>query len=134
MGNQLLLVPKQSGAHIMKTIKVPVTDSQYQLLVTQRKAAGLPSVSALLLKNSNILSDEDEAREIVNVAFRRACTKSSGEQFTLRELFQSDLWEKFGKSARLRAGRQFFGLVSAATHGIRTLPKTSSNHQRYEKA
>lgn len=118
----------------MKAIKTLVDDEQYATLVRERRAAGLPSVSALFLKKCGILSDRDEAREIVKVAFQRAAKKKSGTTFRLRELFLHSQWEKFAKGARLRAGRLFYERVAEATHGIRTLPKTSSNHQRYEIA
>ena len=118
----------------MKTIKTAVDDAVYARLAKARRAAGLPSISALFLKNSGVLSDDDEAREIVKVALRRAAKQPQGYKFRLRDLFQDSLWEDFAKGARLRAGRQFFERVSEATTGIRSLPKTSSNHQRYEIA
>lgn len=118
----------------MKTIKTMVDDAVYADLVKARRAAGLPSVSAMFLKSSGVLSDNDEAREIVKVALQRAAKQPKGHKFRLRDLFPNSLWEGFSKGARLRAGRQFFERISGATLGIRSLPKTTSNHQRYEIA
>src|SRR3712207_682094 len=102
----------------MKIIKTMVDDDVYAKLASDRRAAGLPSVSALFLKKCGVLSDRDEAREIVKVAFQRTLKKKSGYQFRLRELFPDSQWEKFNKGARLRAGRLFYERVAEATHGI----------------
>jgi hypothetical protein len=118
----------------MKTIKTLIDDDAYAELARKRRAEGLPSVSALFLKKCGVLTDDDEAREIVRTALRKAKAKRSGYEFRLRELFPDSQWEKFGKGARLRAGRLFYARIAEATHGIRTLPKTSSNHQRYQTA
>jgi hypothetical protein len=118
----------------MKTIKTVVDDETYAELAKKRRLEGLPSISALLLKKAGALTDADEAREIVTAAFKRANGKRSGYEFRLRDLFPDSEWVKFSKGARLRAGRLFYERVAEATHGIRTLSKTSSNHQRYEVA
>jgi hypothetical protein len=94
---------------------------------------GLSSVSALFLKKCGVLTDDDEAREIVEAARRRIAKLEKGAQFRLRELFRDKRWEGFSKGARLRAGRLFYEYAAEARHGIFVLPKTSANHQRYEK-
>lgn len=118
----------------MKTIKTAVDDTVYAKLARKRRSEGLPSISALFLKECGVLSDRSEAREIVEKALIRARKKPSGYEFRLRDLFPSTQWDRFSKGARLSAGRRFFDRVAEATHGIRTLPKTSSNHQRYRVA
>lgn len=117
----------------MKTIKTEVADETYILLVRKRRSEGLPSVSALFLKKCGVLTDDDEAREIVEAARKRIAKLEKGTQFRLRELFRDKRWEGFSKGARLRAGRLFYEYAAESRHGIFVLPKTSANHQRYEK-
>jgi hypothetical protein len=118
----------------MKTIKTKVNDETYSQLVSKRRSEGLPSVSALFLKMCGVLTDDDEAREIVKKARKKISKKAIGAEFTLRELFGDEQWEGFSKGARLRAGRLFYEYAAEATHGISVLDKTSSNHQRYKKS
>lgn len=115
----------------MPIIKTDVDDETYALLVKMRQKAGLPSVSALFLKQCNVLTDGSEASEIVRRALRTAKGKNKGFEFRLRDLFKTADWERFSKGARLRAGRLFFEEIAAATHGIRAVRKTSSNQQIY---
>jgi hypothetical protein len=113
----------------MPTIKTHVDESTYQKLVKMRRAAGLPSVSALFLDKCEVLTDAKEAGEIVRQALRRAKKKNGGSQFRLRDLFKN--WQQFSKGARLRAGRLFFEKVSAAVDGIRPVRKSPSGQQIY---
>jgi hypothetical protein len=115
----------------MVTIKTQVDDNTYRQLVADRKAAGLPSVSALLLKNSNALDEAGEAREIVRKAKYRAGRLRPDDKFRLKDLFKPNQWEGFSKGARLRAGRLFYEMVSAAKDGILPGPKSGSGHQTY---
>lgn len=112
-------------------IKTNVDEKTYKKLVRERKAAGLPSVSALFLKNCGLLNEEREAAEIVRAALKAAGKLALGEEFRLRDLFPAERWELFTKGARLRAGRMFHAEIAAATRGIRVGSKTGSNHQIY---
>lgn len=116
----------------MPTIKTRVGDATYAKLVAKRKAAGLPSVSAFLLKAAGVLTDEAEATEIVRLALQRAKRKSSGSEYLLRDLFPDNRWAKFSKGARLRAGKMFNAEVSTAIHGVRATRKSSTNYQYYQ--
>ncbi len=116
---------------MMPMIKTIVDEGTYKRLVRDRKAAGLPSVSALFLKKCGVLDEETEAAEIVRSALKTAKRKSSGCQFRLRDLFPRERWESFSRGARLRAGRMFNAEMAAAVDGIRIGPKTASNHQTY---
>jgi hypothetical protein len=118
---------------MMPTIKTTVSQDDYAKLVQARRAAGLPSISAYLLKKAGILTDDMEADEIVRQALRRAKAKSKGEKFRLRDLFAKDLWDDFSKGARLRAGRSFYVKIGAAVHGIAAAGKSASHHQLYER-
>ncbi|HEX5753614.1 MAG TPA: DUF1413 domain-containing protein [Archangium sp.] len=117
----------------MKTIKTEVDVETYSELVRMRRSEGLPSVSALFLKMCGVLTDDTEAREIVEKARRKITRLEAGTQFRLRELFGDERWEGFSKGARLRAGRLFHEYAEEASHGILLLGKTSANHRRYEK-
>lgn len=117
-----------------KTIKTIVDQGTYASLVKKRIQAGLPSVSALFLKNSGELDDAKEAGEIVRQAKRAVAKMAVGEEFKLQDLFPSDRWATFSKGARLRAGRMFKAEVDGANVGIRAIHKSSSNHQHYVKA
>lgn len=118
----------------MKTIKTMVDAETYSMLVRERRRLRLPSVSALFLKKCGVLTDVDEAREIVEAARRKIARLDEGGRFTLRELFQDEQWEGFAKGARLRAGRLFHEYAAEEAHGIVILEeKTSANHQMYKK-
>lgn len=118
----------------MPVIKTVVDDATYASLVRKRKKAGVPSVSALFLKNCDELTDEKEAAEIVRQAIRAAAKMEPGEEFKLQDLFPTKRWERFSKGARLRGGRMFKAEVDAAQSGIRAVRKSSSNHQFYVRA
>lgn len=118
----------------MPVIKTIVDDATYASLVRKRKKAGVPSVSALFLKNCDELTDEKEAAEIVRQAIKAAAAMGSGEEFKLQDLFPTNRWERFSKGARLRGGRMFKAEVDAAQLGIRAIRKSSSNHQFYVRA
>jgi hypothetical protein len=115
----------------MPTIKTKVDAATYEYLVRQRKAEGLPSVSALFLKKCNALDDRMEASEIVRRAHRRAKRRIGSSPYRLRDLFSPNEWEGFSKGARLRAGRMFYDKISSAVDGIRPAQKSPSNHQFY---
>jgi hypothetical protein len=116
---------------MMPVIKTMVNEEIYAELVRRRKHLGLPSVSALFLKSCDLLSEDQEATEIVRSAFKNLRKKTSGYEFRLRDLFPSDRWNSFSKGARLRAGRMFQEQVAEATHGVRATHKSASNHQFY---
>jgi len=118
----------------MPTVKTPMDERTYERLVAMRKKAGLPSVSALFLKNCGVLDDRAEATEIARRALVLAKRKPRGVEYRLRDLFLQKTWEKFSKGARLRAGRIFFEQVASAVHGVRATRKSSTNHQFYETA
>jgi hypothetical protein len=115
----------------MPVIKTRLDVETYAKLVLQRKAAGLPSVSALFLQKCGVLTDGKQAGEIVRRSLRNAKGKDSGFEFRLRDLFPKKDWERFSKGARLRAGRLFYEQVSTAVHGIRAVRKSPSNQQIY---
>jgi hypothetical protein len=115
----------------MPTVKTIIDDEMYARLVAKRKAANLPSVSALFLEKCGELSDDIEAREIVKIALAAAKKKQKGTRFRLRDLFPKDRWEGFTKGARLRAGRLFHEKVATAMLGIRIDIKSGANHQFY---
>jgi hypothetical protein len=112
-------------------IKTTVDDDTYASLVRKRKKAGVPSVSALFLKQCGELTETKEASEIVKRALRIAKGKEGGYEFRLRDLFPARQWGKWTKGARLRAGRMFNAEIGTAIHGIRTNHKSASNHQCY---
>jgi hypothetical protein len=117
----------------MPIVKTFLDDQTYAELVGQRKAAGLPSVSALFLQKCDVLTDDKAAAEIVRRGLARAKNKdSSSDEFRLRDLFPRSIWEQFPIGARLRAGRLFYEKVSAAVDGIRATGKSSSNQQMYK--
>lgn len=118
----------------MPLIKTNVDDATYASLTDKRKRAGLPSVSALFLKECGELTDEREAGEIVKQALRLALKRTPGEKFRLQDLFLKSRWEMFSKGARLRAGRMFKAEIDGAQTGIRAVQKSSSNHQFYVHA
>lgn len=118
----------------MPTIKTIVDDATYASLSKKRRSAGLPSVSALFLKECGELTDEREAGEIVRQAFKLATKLRPDEKFKLQDLFPAKRWEKFSKGARLRGGRMFKAEVDGALSGIRAVEKSSSNHQFYVRA
>jgi hypothetical protein len=118
----------------MPTIKTKVDVATYARLVAKRKAAGLPSVSALFLEKCGELTERVEATEIVRRALPAAKRKDSGSTFRLRDLFPPPQWEKFSKGARLRAGKMFHEEIGSAVHGIRVGQKSSANHQFYVAA
>jgi hypothetical protein len=118
----------------MPTIKTKVDAKTYRHLVKMRKAAGLPSVSALFLDKCELLTDDGAAAEIVRIALDRAKEKSADDQYRLRDLFSKKSWEQFSKGARLRAGRMFQQKVAAAIDGIRATRKNATNHQFYRTA
>ena len=118
----------------MKTIKTRVDDATYDKLVRDRQKAGLPTISALFLKNCDVLDDRMEAAEIVRRALQRATKQTGDDAYSLSDLFKSREWTAFSKGARLRAGKLFFEEVSSATKGIRADRKTSSGHQLYVTA
>lgn len=117
----------------MPTVRTTIDEATYRKLVADRKAAGLPSVSALFLSNCGVLDDNMAAYEIVRKAKMRAAKKADNERFRLRDLFQKDEWNKYKKGARLRAGRLFFDEMAAAVDGVRPEKKSSSGHQYYIK-
>ena len=117
----------------MPTVRTTMDEATYRKLVADRKAAGLPSVSALFLLKCGVLDDNMAASEIVRKAKVRAAKKADNERFRLRDLFQTDEWNKYSKGARLRAGRLFFDEMAAAVDGIRPEKKSSSGHQYYIK-
>lgn len=117
----------------MPTVRTTMDEATYRKLVADRKAAGLPSVSALFLFKCGVLDDNMAASEIVRKAKVRAAKKADNERFRLRDLFQNDEWNKYSKGARLRAGRLFFDEMAAAVDGIRPEKKSSSGHQFYIK-
>ena len=118
----------------MPTIKTKLDEATYASLVRRRKAAGLPSVSALFLRNCGVLTDQSEASQIVDRALARAKERPRESKFRLRNLFDDQQWRKFSKSARLRAGKIFLDEFGSAIHGIRAAHKSSSNHQFYIRA
>jgi hypothetical protein len=118
----------------MPTIKTNVDDATYKTLVSKRKAAGLPSVSALFLLKCGVLTDQAEAGEITRRALSSAKKKANGPEFRLRDLFRKNDWDSFSKGARLRAGKMFHEKVAAAVDGIRATRKSSTNHQYYRCA
>ena len=71
---------------MMPMIKTFVDEETYAQLVQERKKAGLPSVSALFLKNCGVFDEETEATEIVRSAVKAANPKGSGHEFRLRDL------------------------------------------------
>jgi len=111
-----------------------VDDTTYLTLVKMRKKAGLPSVSALFLRKTGVLTDQMEASAIARSALTRAKKKASGSEFRLRDLFQQQEWERYSKGARLRAGKMFNAKIGSAIHGIKATRKSSTNHQYYESA
>ena len=117
----------------MKTVKTRMDDHTYAKLVAMRKAAGLPSVSALFLDRCGHLTDQAEAAEIARRALTAAKRKASGQEYLLRDLFPGR-WDEFSKGARLRAGKMFHEQVASAVHGIRATRKSATNHQLYETA
>lgn len=117
---------------IMPTIKTRIDAQTYRRLAKMRRAAGLPSVSALFLDKCGLLSDDGAAAEIVRSALKRAKRKSSDDQYRLRDLFTKQSWEQFSKGARLRAGRMFRQKVAAALDGISATRKNATNHQYYQ--
>jgi len=118
----------------MPVIRTIVDDETYASLTKKRKKAGLPSVSALFLKECDELTDQHEAGEIVRKALRSAARKEPNIKFKLQDLFPARHWEKFSKGARLRGGRMFKAEVDGAQSGIRAVEKSSSNHQYYVRA
>jgi len=118
----------------MPTVKTKIDDATYAALVARRKAVGLPSVSALFLRECGVLTDQAEACEIARRALRSAKQKAAGSEYRLRDLFPQQYWEKFSKGARLRAGKMFHEQVASAIHGVRATRKSSTNHQYYETA
>ncbi|ANL87115.1 DUF1413 domain-containing protein [Rhizobium phaseoli] len=118
----------------MKTIKTVVDDETYARLVKERKKAGVPSVSAYFLLKADVLTDQEEAGEIVRKALSAVKKKDVGFEFRLRDLFPSSSWDGFSKGARVRAGKMFHEKVAAATLGLRASRKSSSNHQFYKVA
>jgi hypothetical protein len=118
----------------MPTVKTRVDDATYATLVAKRKAAGLPSVSALFLRESGVLTDQVAASEIARRALARAKKKSGEPEYLLRDLFAQKEWQKYPKGARLRAGKMFNAEVASAVHGIRATRKSSTNHQYYQTA
>ena len=119
---------------MMPVIKTQVDPRTYTKLVAMRKRAGVPSVSALFLKETVGLTDEMEANEIVKQAMSAADRRVTGDTFRLRDLFVDHRWNGFSKGARLRAGRAFFAKVAVARDGIRIGKKSASNHQLYVKS
>jgi hypothetical protein len=117
----------------MPVIRTTIDDATYERLVRDRRAAGLPSVSALFLAKCDVLDDELEAAEIVRGAKRLATKKPDNERFRLRDLFPRSRWDGFPKGARLRAGRLFYDEMAAARDGVRPDKKSSSGHQYYIK-
>lgn len=115
----------------MPTIKTRVDDRTYKRLVAKRKKAGLPSVSALFLRETGESNDRAEAAEIARVALARAKKKPSGTEYLLRGLFSASGWGKFSKGARLSAGKMFHAEIASAVHGIRATRKSSTHHQFY---
>jgi hypothetical protein len=101
--------------------------------VAKRKAAGLPSVSALFLQKCGELTDHVEAAEIVTKAVTRATKKAKGTAFLLRNLFKDAEWDSFSKTARLSASRTFKAKVDTATIGVIAAEKASANHQIYKR-
>jgi hypothetical protein len=116
----------------MPTVKTHLDDATYAVLVQKRKAAGLPSVSALFLQKCDVLTDHKEAAEIVRRGLKRAKSRTTGFEFRLRDLFPE--WNQFTKGTRLRAGRLFYERVADADHGIRAVRKSSSGQQVYAVA
>lgn len=117
----------------MPTIRTSIDDATYKKLVNARKAAGLPSVSALFLSKCGVLDGNLEATEIVLKAKRLAMKQPNNKRFRLRDLFQSKAWDGYSKGARLRAGRLFYDEMAAAQDGIRPDQKSASGHQYYIK-
>jgi len=118
----------------MPIVKTKLDEKSYQRLVHMRVAEGLPSVSALFLEKCGLLTDETEAREIVDQALSRAKRKPSDSEFRLRDLFKSSVWNEFSKGARLRAGKLFHSKIALAVDGIRVGRKSGAGHQFYEVA
>ena len=87
----------------MPTIKTKVDAKTYRRLVKMRKAAGLPSVSALFLDKCDQLTDDGAAAEIVRIALDRAKEKSDDDQYRLRDLFSKKSWETILRRARVFA-------------------------------
>ncbi len=117
----------------MPTIRTTVDEKTYRKLVAARRAAGLPSVSALFLSKCDLLDDSLEAAEIVRRAKKLAIDKLDNKRFRLRDLFKPTVWNCYSKGARLRAGRLFYDEMAAARDGIRPDQKSASGHQFYIK-
>lgn len=115
----------------MPIVKTKLDDATYSTLVSMRKKAGVPSVSALFLQKCGLLTDQMEADEIVKGALKSAKQKPSGTKFRLRDLYTNQQWMKFSIGARIRAGQMFNDEIGSVVHGIRTAGKSSSNHQLY---
>jgi hypothetical protein len=115
---------------MMPTIKTEVDADTYAELVRLRREEGVSSVSALFLKKCGVLTDAQDAEELVKRAVALA-RRRPGRQFRLRDLFSAQQWERFGKGTRIRAGRLFFERVNSHDLSIEILKKTASNHQLY---
>lgn len=84
----------------MPTIRTSIDKSTYAKLVAARRAAGLPSVSALFLAKCKVLDDGLEAAEIVRQAKMFARKKPDRTRFRLRDLFKPSAWDGYSKGAR----------------------------------
>jgi hypothetical protein len=115
---------------MMPTIKTDVDEETYAELVRLRRQEGVASVSALFLKRCGLLTDAQEAEELVKRALSLARRRPNRE-FRLRDLFSAAQWGEFSKGTRIRAGRLFFERVTAQDLGIEAGDKTASNHQLY---
>ena len=73
--------------------------------------------------------------DLLQIAIEETINLESGEKFLLKDLFKGYEWNRILRKDRLLLGTLFLNFVNSKENDkhIKTVEKTSSNQQKYEK-
>lgn len=73
--------------------------------------------------------------DLLQIAIEETLNLESGEKFLLKDLFKGYEWNRILRKDRLLLGTLFLNYVNSKENDkcIKTVEKTSSNQQKYEK-
>lgn len=73
--------------------------------------------------------------DLLQIAIEETANLKPGEKFLLKDLFKGYEWNRIPRKDRLLLGTLFLNYVNSKDNNkcIKTIEKTSSNQQKYEK-